>query len=360
MKECMRWFIVLSITSCLNDRLVDAWDHDQLEIFDIVEEVNRNFYELLGVGENAETSEIKKAYRKLSLTLHPDRNPAEDAEVQFRQLVAVYEVLKNSEKRELYDTILRDGLPDWRQPVYYYRKARKLGLVEMFVILFVISTVGHYLVIWAMYLEKKFELEEVLFSQMKRKHEKEMKRKRERDGAAGLDRLAEGVSEMVGGMLEAPTLYRLLPVQLGLAVKNFIVTTPENYRQLVGFSKEAWEAALAALRRRKEKEESDGDEEEDEGEGEEETKVKRPKRKRVVLPEYAELSENSSHRAAGKDCSSSRQPSSALSSSPSSSSSSLPMKANAPWTEDDLSKLSKAMFLDKNLLFFSLVPSLRI
>ena len=45
----------------------------------------------------------------------------------------------------------------------------------MFAILFVISTVGHYLVIWAMYLERKFELEEVLFSQMKRKHEKEMK-----------------------------------------------------------------------------------------------------------------------------------------------------------------------------------------
>ena len=43
------------------------------------------------------------------------------------QLVAVYEVLKNPEKRKTYDSVLREGLPDWRQPVYYYRKARKLG-----------------------------------------------------------------------------------------------------------------------------------------------------------------------------------------------------------------------------------------
>merc|ERR1719370_2742879 len=121
--------------------LVGAWDHDQLEIFDVVEEVNQNFYELLGVGEDAETSAIRKAYRKRSLELHPDVNPAEDAELRFRQLVAVYEVLKSPEKRKTYDSVLREGLPDWRQPVYYYRKARKLGLLEMCAILFVISTV---------------------------------------------------------------------------------------------------------------------------------------------------------------------------------------------------------------------------
>ena len=73
--------------------LVGAWDHDQLEIFDVVEEVNQNFYELLGVGEDAETSAIRKAYRKRSLELHPDVNPAEDAELRFRQVrlfVCVY------------------------------------------------------------------------------------------------------------------------------------------------------------------------------------------------------------------------------------------------------------------------------
>ena len=80
---CRQPFLLLLL---LFVSLVGAWDHDQLEIFDIVEEVNENFYELLRVGENAETSEIRKAYRKRSLELHPDVNPAEDAEVQFRQV----------------------------------------------------------------------------------------------------------------------------------------------------------------------------------------------------------------------------------------------------------------------------------
>jgi len=318
---------------------IQSWDQDQLEIFDLVEEVNQNFYSLLGVDENCETSEIKKAYRKLSLTLHPDRNPAEDAEVKFRQLVAVYEVLKSSGKREQYDAILREGLPDWRQPVYYYRKARKLGLLEMFVILFVISTIGHYLVIWAMYLEKKFELEEVLFTQMKRKKEKEMKRKRDKNSAAGLDQLAEGVSEMVTDMLEKPTLSRLLPVQLGFALKDIVLSAPENYRQVAEMVKDAWRDMMEKRRRRMKKAkevDSGGEEEEDEEEEEATTKKeKKPKRKRVALPEYSERPETTSS-ASFKD-------SSNVSSTTSSSSPFRPARENQPWTEDDLSKLSKAM-----------------
>ena len=50
--------------------------------------------------QDASTQEIKRAYRKLSLITHPDRNKAEDAEIQFRQLVAVYETLKDEIKRE--------------------------------------------------------------------------------------------------------------------------------------------------------------------------------------------------------------------------------------------------------------------
>ena len=319
-------FLLLLLTSTY------AWDQDQMEIFDVVEEVNENFYALLGVDEKAETSEIKKAYRKLSLQLHPDRNPAEDAEVKFRQLVAVYEILKNAEKRGQYDAILRDGLPDWRQPVFYYRKARKLGLLEMCVILFVISTVGHYLVIWAMYLEKKFELEEVLFSQMKRKHEKEMKRKRERNVGAGLDRLAEGVSEMVTDMLEAPTLYRLLPVQLGFALKDIVVSAPENYRQVMEMVKEA----LREMReRRATVQEEEGEEEEEE----EETKEKKPKpkRKRIVLPEYSESEVYQRKPESAENAADSAR--AAANASPDT----LPPRAHQPWTEDDLSKLSKAM-----------------
>jgi DnaJ family protein C protein 1 len=64
--------------------LSKAWDNDELEIFDLVEEVNGNFYEYLEVKPDAGTSEIKKAYRRLSLILHPDKNDAEDASIKFR------------------------------------------------------------------------------------------------------------------------------------------------------------------------------------------------------------------------------------------------------------------------------------
>ena len=57
-----------------------------------------------------------------------------------------------------YEIILRDGLPDWRMPVYYYRRVRKMGLFEFMILLFFILTIGHYLVAWSIYLEKKFEM----------------------------------------------------------------------------------------------------------------------------------------------------------------------------------------------------------
>jgi DnaJ family protein C protein 1 len=55
-----------------------------------------------------------------------------------------------------YNEVLKNGLPDWRQAVYYYRRVRKMGLAEMSVILFVLVTVGQYVVSWAAYFEKKY------------------------------------------------------------------------------------------------------------------------------------------------------------------------------------------------------------
>ena len=49
-----------------------------------MEEVNQNFYEYLAIPSDATTSEVKRAYRRLSLVLHPDRNDADDAELKFR------------------------------------------------------------------------------------------------------------------------------------------------------------------------------------------------------------------------------------------------------------------------------------
>ena len=63
-----------------------------------------------------------------------------------------------------YHLVLENGLPDWRQPIYYYRRVRKMGLAEFFAVIFVITTVGQYIVMWAVYAERKFTLVRYLYN----------------------------------------------------------------------------------------------------------------------------------------------------------------------------------------------------
>ena len=73
--------------------------------------VKRDYYEVLGVGKNASADDIKKAYRKLALKYHPDRNPDnKESENKFKEATEAYEVLSDSGKKTKYDQFGHAGV----------------------------------------------------------------------------------------------------------------------------------------------------------------------------------------------------------------------------------------------------------
>lgn len=64
----------------------------------------QDYYEILGVSKTAEEREIKKAYKRLAMKYHPDRNQGDkEAEAKFKEIKEAYEVLTDSQKRAAYD-----------------------------------------------------------------------------------------------------------------------------------------------------------------------------------------------------------------------------------------------------------------
>ncbi|XP_044316075.1 dnaJ protein homolog 1 isoform X2 [Drosophila rhopaloa] len=72
--------------------------------------MGKDYYKTLGLPKTATDEEIKKAYRKLALRYHPDKNKAANAEEKFKEVAEAYEVLSDKKKRETYDKFGEDGL----------------------------------------------------------------------------------------------------------------------------------------------------------------------------------------------------------------------------------------------------------
>ncbi|PIZ99939.1 MAG: molecular chaperone DnaJ, partial [Candidatus Levybacteria bacterium CG_4_10_14_0_2_um_filter_35_8] len=65
--------------------------------------MDKDYYKILGVGKTATQDEIKRAYRKLAVQFHPDKNKTKDGEQRFKEVSKAYEALSDPQKRQAYD-----------------------------------------------------------------------------------------------------------------------------------------------------------------------------------------------------------------------------------------------------------------
>jgi hypothetical protein len=80
---------------------------------------NKDFYNILGIDKNASTNDIKKAYYKLAMKYHPDKNPnnPKEAEEKFKQVTEAYEILSDPEKKKKYDN------GEFDQPQFFHQQS---------------------------------------------------------------------------------------------------------------------------------------------------------------------------------------------------------------------------------------------
>ncbi|HEW78784.1 MAG TPA: molecular chaperone DnaJ [Phycisphaerales bacterium] len=90
----------------------------------------RDYYETLGVGKSASADDIKRAYRRMALKYHPDKNPDDkEAERKFKECAEAYEVLSDPDKRQRYDQFGHDGLRGIGMRDYQHMKWQDIGSV---------------------------------------------------------------------------------------------------------------------------------------------------------------------------------------------------------------------------------------
>jgi len=311
----MEFSVILLVISTFLTAPCAAWDSEELDLFDLVEEVNKNFYDVMEIDQTATTSEVRKAYKKLALVLHPDKNDSPDAEVQFRQLAAIYEVLKDKGRREMYDKVLVEGLPNWKNPAFYFRRMRKIGLAEGLLYLIVIVTGIQYCVNWAAYYERKFTISENVGAECKRKAKRLRKEGKNEDEVA--NEIIEAEMNLIG---PKPTCFDTVPFQFLRLCKYLIFLIPT----IPGMLKEQWDEQ----KRLKEEKENEQKEYEAEKKRKEEEKQKKKdmKAKRKTVNQFKEAADTDECLLVSPEAPEEKA---------------IPRNAHQMWTDDDLVELAR-------------------
>jgi len=91
----------------------------------------RDYYEVLGVEKNASSDDIKRAYRRMAMKYHPDKNPdnKKEAEAKFKECAEAYEVLSDPEKRRQYDQFGHEGLKGMGMRDYSHMRWQDVGSI---------------------------------------------------------------------------------------------------------------------------------------------------------------------------------------------------------------------------------------
>jgi len=90
----------------------------------------RDYYEVLGVGKSASADDIKRAYRRMAMKYHPDKNPNDkEAEGKFKECAEAYEVLSDTEKRKQYDQYGHEGLRGMGMRDYAHMNWQDVGSI---------------------------------------------------------------------------------------------------------------------------------------------------------------------------------------------------------------------------------------
>lgn len=72
--------------------------------------MGKDYYKILGIAKGASEEDVRKAYRKMALKFHPDKNKNAGAEEKFKEIAEAYEVLSDKKKRDVYDRYGEEGL----------------------------------------------------------------------------------------------------------------------------------------------------------------------------------------------------------------------------------------------------------